>query len=180
MSVVTIDMALGGDDTRWVYLPRPGREFWLHVVGPDTVVMLLSLHAATESADLMHPGEVPVASETTLARLLETVNESLGEEATIHELAVLVPGATAVTMRANDERSLRLEASDDAAFAPFLTRVLSLGTERWVRILEALRAQLLTETHLRLNAESTRVTVEVHDRPPEQGRAPDEVVTLEI
>ena len=161
MRGVRIDLALGGGggEPCWLYLPLPGREPWRRLVG-DAPFDLVELYATSECGDLLHPGEVALASPTSLDELLSAIGSELGARARVIDLALRL--ADGVWLSSHEERSLRLQAAsgDPAAFAPWLERLFAIPAGRWRVLLPRLHEELLTGVELRLEAsdQSFRVT----------------------
>jgi hypothetical protein len=145
-----IELALGGGgggEPCWLYLPLAGRGPWDRLLG-SLSFELSELHATSLAGDLHHPGEVALASPTTLAELHADLAAELGSGARVVDLALVLPDG--VRLQSHDERSLRLEAPAPEAFAPWLERLHGVAAERWRRLLPRLHQELLTGVHLAL------------------------------
>lgn len=152
----------GDDDGRWVYLDGTGVDQLPRLLRDGERFALRELHAYRPddpSSELAHPGEVSLASPTTLGEVLAAVAGELGDGTPI---ATFVAGlGDGVVVRAR-QQSLRLEAASDVDLAARLARLGHADAARWLRILTLLRDEALTEKHLDLDlAEATVMVVSV-------------------
>src|SRR6185295_12411707 len=102
-----------------------------------------------------HPGEVPVAGETTLAFLRSMIDEDLGPGAIVEILRLGLDRG--VVLHSQRGLGTRLEATSDAPLAQRMSRATNLTAERWTRIFEALRYEARGDRRLRLEIEPLRV-----------------------
>ena len=148
----------GGEDGRFLHLPAlEGFAGWLRLVAPEERVWLHELRACSPRGELAHPGEVPVAGETTLAAIQVMVSEDLGPEAVV-ELLKLGLGGGAV-LHAERGLGTRIEAPDDAFLAERAARATASDSERWRRIFAGLRFEARSDRRLELELEPLRVLV---------------------
>ena len=161
---LVVDLTLGGVETRWLHLPlRNGRTDWSLVLDPSEPLILQELYASSESGELSHPGELPLASVLTLPQLLSLIDEELGADAQVEDVQLLVTREPRLTFRSHAERSIRLESASLRSLSDRLAKMTDVGVDRWLTILEAVVYEALTETHLRIRIAGETTTMHAYD-----------------